>query len=58
MSRSNASCTSIGSGAAWVYTLQGGEWVQQGPKLTGGGEIGKGYFGISVALSGDGRTAE
>jgi hypothetical protein len=47
----------IGTGAAWVYTLHEGEWVQQGPKLTGGGEVGKGYFGISVALSEDGETA-
>ncbi len=44
-------------GAAWVFTRSGGVWSQQGPKLTGGGEIGKGGFGTSVALSADGNTA-
>ncbi len=28
-----------------------------GGKLTGGGEVGAGGFGVSVALSGDGSTA-
>ena len=32
-------------------------WTQQGPKLTGSGEIGAGLFGESVALSADGNTA-
>jgi Ca2+-binding RTX toxin-like protein len=31
--------------------------IQQGPKLTGSGEIGTGLFGQSVALSADGNTA-
>ena len=44
-----------GVGAVWVFTRSGTTWTQQGPKLvaTGGG----GYFGWSVALSGDGNTA-
>src|SRR3954452_18411917 len=29
-----------GGGAAWVFTRTGGVWVQQGPKLTGGGATG------------------
>ncbi len=44
-------------GAAWVFTRSGSTWTQQGEKLTGGGETGKGEFGISVALSADGDTA-
>jgi FG-GAP repeat len=39
------------------YPLRIDPFIQQGEKLTGGGEIGKGVFGISVALSGDGNTA-
>jgi hypothetical protein len=45
------------TGAAWVFTRTGSTWTQQGPKLTGGGESGKGEFGFSVALSSDGNTA-
>ena len=44
-------------GAAWVFTRSGSSWTQQGEKLTGGGESGKGEFGVSVALSSDGNTA-
>jgi hypothetical protein len=44
-------------GAAWVFTRSGSTWTQQGPKITGGGEVGKGRFGYSVALSTDGNTA-
>ncbi len=44
-------------GSAWVFTQSGGIWTQQGPKLTGSGEIGGGLFGESVALSADGNTA-
>ncbi|MEA2334463.1 MAG: hypothetical protein QOG40_953, partial [Solirubrobacteraceae bacterium] len=44
-------------GAAWVFTRSGSTWEQQGPKLTGGGEVGKGLFGYSVALSADASTA-
>jgi phage gpG-like protein len=46
-----------GIGAAWVYTREGSTWTQQGPKLTGNKESGKGHFGRSVALSSDGSTA-
>jgi PKD repeat protein len=44
-------------GAAWVFIRSGSTWTQQGAKLTGTGEIGKGEFGSSVALSADGNTA-
>ncbi len=46
-----------GIGAAWVFTRSGATWTQQGPALTGKGEIGTGEFGMSVALSADGNTA-
>ncbi len=46
-----------GIGAAWVFTRSGTTWTQQGPALTGKGEIGAGEFGASVALSADGNTA-
>jgi hypothetical protein len=46
-----------GVGAVWVFTRSGSTWTQQGGKLTGSGEIGKGLFGYSVALSSDGDTA-
>ncbi len=57
------------TGAAWVFVRRGGEWVQQGPKLTAAepaegepcrelSEEGGGCaFGRSVALSADGDTA-
>ena len=45
------------AGAAWVFAFNSLTWSQQGSKLTGGGEIGPGKFGYSVALSGDGLTA-
>jgi hypothetical protein len=46
------------AGAAWVFTRSGGVWTQQtATKLTGAGEIGNGWFGFKVALSGDGNTA-
>src|SRR5204863_528844 len=48
---------SSGAGAAWVFVRSEGAWSQQGPKLTGGGEVGRGLFGVSVALSADGNTA-
>jgi hypothetical protein len=44
-------------GAAWVFTREGSRWEQQGRKLTGGGEVGEGRFGDSVALSAFGNTA-
>ncbi len=46
-----------GVGAAWVFTRSSATWTQQGGKLTGGGEIGDGFFGRSVALSGEGEVA-
>ncbi len=50
-----------GAGAAWVFTRtdsdSGPAWGQQGGKLTGGGEVGGGYFGDAVALTPDGSTA-
>jgi hypothetical protein len=45
------------TGAAWVFTSEGGPWQQQGPRLLGGEEVGRGEFGRSVALSADGSTA-
>jgi hypothetical protein len=49
-------------GAAWVFTRNGEEWLQQGEKLTGteesgGNGFGESGFGGSVALSGEGNTA-
>ena len=44
-------------GAAWVFTRTGSTWSQQGPKLTGTGEVGEGRFGVAVALSADGDRA-
>jgi hypothetical protein len=52
-----ASSDAEGVGAAWVFTRSGEAWSQQGNKLTGTGEVGKGAFGESVALSSDGNTA-
>ncbi len=45
-----------GAGAAWVFTLSGTTWTQQGPKMTGVGGTGNSAFGSSVALSADGNT--
>jgi YD repeat-containing protein len=41
----------------WVFTRSGSTWTQQGEKLTGSGEVGKGEFGDNVALSSNGNTA-
>ena len=46
-----------GQGRAWVFTGSGSSWAAQGGALAGAGEQGEGYFGRSVALSGDGRIA-
>ncbi len=46
-----------GAGAVWVFTRSGSTWTPQGGKITATGEVGHGYFGISVALSADGNTA-
>ena len=48
---------SKGVGAGWVFTREGTAWTQQGPKLSGQGEVGEGSFGESVALSAEGSTA-
>jgi hypothetical protein len=50
---------SEGLGGAWVFRRSGSTWTQDGPELTGAsaGETGHGFFGRSVALSGDGATA-
>jgi hypothetical protein len=39
------------------YPLRIDPLIQQGEKLTGGGEQGEGQFGLTVALSADGNTA-
>ncbi len=44
-------------GAAWVFTLSGTKWAQDGAKLTATGESGEGSFGESVALASDAQTA-
>ncbi len=44
-------------GAAWVFTRTGSTWTQQGGKLTGTGATNAAWFGYTVALSGDGKTA-
>jgi hypothetical protein len=45
------------AGAAWVFTRASEKWTQQGPKLTGTGESGRGQFGSGVALSSEATTA-
>ena len=45
------------TGAAWVFTLVGGVWSQQGDKLVGTGAAGGAAQGYSVAISADGNTA-
>jgi hypothetical protein len=47
----------IETGAAWVWTRNGGVWTQQGNKLVGTGAVGDAGQGRSVALSGEGNTA-
>lgn len=44
-------------GAAWLLTRTGSTFAQSGRKIEGGGELAKGWFGTSVALSGDGMAA-
>ena len=43
------------AGAAWMFTRSGESWIQQGAKLTGGGDGGSAERGWEVALSGDGN---
>ena len=42
-------------GGAWVFTRSGTTWSQQA-KLTGSGEAGQGFFGVSVDVTADGNT--
>ena len=44
-------------GAAWIWTLASGQWVQQGGKLVGPDHVGQSEQGSSVSVSGDGTTA-
>jgi hypothetical protein len=44
------------TGAAWVFTKVGANWVQQGNKLVGSGSVGQSRQGASVAVSLDGNT--
>ncbi len=44
------------AGSVCVFTRSEGKWTQQGSRLTGKEESGKGEFGGSVALSSDGST--
>jgi hypothetical protein len=46
-----------GIGAAWTFTRAGSSWSDDGSKLVGAGEVGRGEFGSEVALSADGKTA-
>lgn len=45
------------AGAVWTFTRRRSTWIQQGKKLTAGGEIGSAGYGISIAVSPNGRTA-
>ncbi len=45
------------AGAVWAFTRSGTTWSQQGEKLTGGEESGRGVFGKSVVLASEGNTA-
>lgn len=48
-------------GAAWMFVRSGTSWSQRGPRVAvntvQGAEVGRGGFGSSVALSGDGIRA-
>ncbi len=46
-----------GTGAMWVFSRSAGKWAQQGGKVTGTGELHKGEFGWSIALSPNGLSA-
>jgi FG-GAP-like repeat len=48
---------SVGAGAAWVFTRNGANWIQEANKLYGSGASGTAAQGYSVALSADGNTA-
>ena len=42
-------------GAVWLYVLIAGVWTLTGPKITGPGEIGQGFFGYSLTFNGAGN---
>lgn len=46
-----------GTGAAWVFTRSGAEWLGQGAKLTSQTTARENWFGSSVALSANGSVA-
>lgn len=43
-------------GSAWVFSLYGGIWSQQGPKLVGTGSSGQSNMASSISISDDGNT--
>jgi hypothetical protein len=45
------------TGAAFAFKRSGSTWSHEGKKITGTGEEGMAQFGLSVALSADGKTA-
>jgi hypothetical protein len=44
-------------GSVWVFGRTGSTLTQEGPKLTGPGEVGEGMFGRTIALAASGRIA-
>ena len=46
----------IGVGACWVFKFDGSNWVQEGNKYVGTGNIGNSQQGASVAMSADGNS--
>jgi hypothetical protein len=45
------------AGAVWIFTRNGGAWVQQGSKLVAAGAVGGASQGQSVSICSDGNTA-
>ncbi|HVS93328.1 MAG TPA: hypothetical protein VHE59_14920, partial [Mucilaginibacter sp.] len=45
-----------GQGAVWVYTWNGSNWIQQGNKLVGTGNVGAAFQGTFASISADGNT--
>lgn len=52
----SANSGDIGVGAVWVFKYNGSNWIQDGAKYVGTGNIGNCQQGQSVALSADGNT--
>ena len=48
-------CDDNNIGAVWLYAVDGTNWTLQGSKITGVGEIGPGFFGNALSLSGAGN---